>query len=118
MAQPAHQATIPSASYEDIRAKLSGAPSMAPQPTSTNIRAFLENEINQHPLTSVAILWILGHGGAAASLLVDRQKPLGGFSRSRKYPATGGWIPQATQQKDMEALWKGAQTVYCIADTM
>ena len=60
MAQPSQPKIIPNVSYEDMRAKLGGAPAMHPRPTATNIRAFCNHMRNK--LTVILLLQSSSYG--------------------------------------------------------
>ena len=60
MAHPSQSKTIPEVSYEDMRAKLGGAPAMHPRSTSTNILAFRNHMRNK--LTAIPSLQSASYG--------------------------------------------------------
>ena len=53
MAHPQQTKTVPKVSYEDMRMKLGGAPTMYPRPTTMNIQAFQNHMKNK--LTAIPV---------------------------------------------------------------
>ena len=115
MVQLAHRAMIPRVSDEDIRSKLSGAPSMFPRPTPTNIRAFWYFLCLK--LTSIRSLQSASYG------YIEMVEQLEVYALTVEQPwadfVDSGYVqPQAdgsltsAQQSDVKAIWTAAQSVY------
>ena len=115
MAHPSQTKTVPEVSYEDIRAKLSGAPTMHPRPTATNIRAFRNHMRNK--LTAIPSLQSSSYGYAGMIEQINIYK-LTGEEPWKDQEDPGNIRPLTdsnmtrVQQRDEEAKWEGVKTTY------